>query len=238
MTSIIFKPALALGRMLRARKISARELLQECLLQHAMHNPSINAVIFTNIEAAQKAAAAADRRIAKGKALSPIDGVPMTIKESFDWAGAPSTWGDPALKDNIPSKNAVALQRMTDAGAVLYGKTNVPIHLADWQSFNAIYGTTNNPWDVTRTPGGSSGGAAAALATGMSALEVGSDIGSSIRNPAHYCGVFRPQAHLWRGALSRPPDAGQRVDQRHHGCWPPRPLGQGPDGDDEHSRRQ
>ncbi len=190
MGNVTFKSALELGRMLRARKISAKELLGECLSQYAKHNDAINAVIFTNLEKAQKAAAAADRRLAKGKALSLFDGVPMTIKESFDWAGAPSTWGDPALKDNIASKDAVALKRMTDAGAVLYGKTNVPLHLADWQSFNEIYGTTNNPWDVTRTPGGSSGGAAAALATGMSALEVGSDIGSSIRNPAHYCGVF------------------------------------------------
>ncbi len=176
--------------MLRARKLSARELLQDCLSQYAKHNDAINAVIFTDFDRAKKAAAAADKRLAKGKPLSIFDGVPMTIKESFDWAGTPSTWGDPALKDNVPSKDAVALRRMTSAGAVLYGKTNVPLHLADWQSFNAIYGTTSNPWDVTRTPGGSSGGAAAALATGMSALEVGSDIGSSIRNPAHYCGVF------------------------------------------------
>ena len=190
MTSIVFKSALELGRKLRARKISSRELLGECLAQHAKHNPAINAVIFTEIERAQKAAAAADRRLKQGTARSAFDGVPMTIKESFDWAGTPSTWGDPALKNNIASKDAVALTRMTDAGAVLYGKTNVPLALSDWQSFNAIYGTTNNPWDVTRTPGGSSGGAAAALATGMSALEVGSDIGASIRNPAHYCGVF------------------------------------------------
>jgi amidase len=190
MTNIVFKSALELGRMLRARKISARDLLQACLSQYAKHNSTINAVIFTNLDKAQKAATAVDKRLAKGKPLSVFDGVPMTIKESFDWEGAPSTWGDPALKDNIAAKDAVALQRITDAGAVLYGKTNVPLHLADWQSFNVIYGTTNNPWDVTRTPGGSSGGAAAALATGMSTLEVGSDIGSSIRNPAHYCGVF------------------------------------------------
>jgi amidase len=211
MTSVVFQSALRLGRMLRARRISSRELLQECLLQHALHNPTINAVIYTSIDRAKKAATAADRRIAKGKSLSPFDGIPMTIKESFDWAGAPSTWGDPDLKNNVPHTNAVALQRMTDAGAVLYGKTNVPIHLADWQSFNAIYGTTHNPWDVTRTPGGSSGGAAAALATGMSALEVGSDIGSSIRNPAHYCGVFghKPtygvvpyRGHLMPGSVS------------------------------------
>ena len=211
MTALVFKSALELGRMLRARKISARELLAECLSQYAQHNDTINAVIFTDIERAQKAATAADRRLKKGAALSPFDGVPMTIKESFDWAGTPSTWGDPALKNNFPTKNAVALQRMTDAGAILYGKTNVPLALSDWQSFNAIYGTTNNPWDVTRTPGGSSGGAAAALATGMSALEVGSDIGASIRNPAHYCGVFghKPtygvvpyRGHLMPGSVS------------------------------------
>lgn len=197
--------------MLRAHKISSRELLADCLSQYARHNDAINAVIFTDVERAQKAAVAADRRLKKGVALSPFDGVPMTIKESFDWSGTPSTWGDPALMDNIATKDAVALTRMTDAGAVLYGKTNVPLALSDWQSFNAIYGTTNNPWDVTRTPGGSSGGAAAALATGMSALEVGSDIGASIRNPAHYCGVFghKPtygvvpyRGHLMPGSVS------------------------------------
>jgi amidase len=96
----------------------------------------------------------------------------------------------PRFRDNIASADAVAITRLTDAGAVIYGKTNVPLMLADWQSFNEIYGTTNNPWDVARAPGGSSGGSAVALATGMSALEVGSDIGASIRNPAHYCGVY------------------------------------------------
>jgi amidase len=211
MTSIVFKSALELGRMLRAGKISSRELLGECLSQYARHNDAINAVIFTDIARAKKSAAAADRRLKRGTPLSLFDGVPMTIKESFDWAGTPSTWGDLALKNNIAKKDAVALKRMTDAGAVLYGKTNVPLALSDWQSFNAIYGTTNNPWDVTRTPGGSSGGAAAALATGMSALEVGSDIGASIRNPAHYCGVFghKPtygvvpyRGHLMPGSVS------------------------------------
>jgi amidase len=209
--TVVFKSALALGRLLRSRKISARELLKECLAQHRKYNPAINAVIRTQTEQAEKAAAASDKRLKAGIARSVFEGVPMTIKESFDWVGAPSTWGDPALKDNVPTRDAAALSRMTDAGAVLYGKTNVPLHLADWQSFNTIYGTTNNPWDVTRTPGGSSGGAAAALATGMSALEVGSDIGSSIRNPAHYCGVFghKPtygivpyRGHLMPGSVS------------------------------------
>ncbi len=190
MTSLVFKSALELGRMLRTRKISAPELLQACLDQYAKHNDSINAVIVTKIDDAKKAAATAEKRLKHGTPLSLFDGVPMTMKESFDWAGTPSTWGDPDLKDNFPKADAVAAQHMMAAGAVAYGKTNVPFHLSDWQSFNAIYGTTNNPWDLTRTPGGSSGGAAAALATGMSALEIGSDIGASIRNPAHYCGVY------------------------------------------------
>ena len=115
------------------------------------------------------------------------------ILTSFAFPTRPSvatTWGALPWRDNIATDDAVALTRLTGQGAVLYGKTNVPFMLADWQSFNAIYGTTNNPWDVTRVPGGSSGGSAAALASGMSALEVGSDIGASIRNPAHYCGVY------------------------------------------------
>jgi amidase len=172
MSDIVFKSALEQAQLLKKKKLSAVELLGECLTQYARHNERINAVILTDLSRGRAAAAAADKRLANGEALSPFDGVPMTAKESFDWSGHPSTWGDPALIDNIPSKNAVALQRMLDAGAVMYGKTNVPLALADWQSFNAVYGTTNNPWDVTRTPGGSSGGAAAALATGMTALEM------------------------------------------------------------------
>jgi amidase len=208
---LVFKSALALGRLLKARKISSRELLQACLDQYAAHNSRINAVIVTDFSRAWKAADAADRRLKKKAAVSPFDGVPMTAKESFDWVGQPSTWGDPALAENIAKTDAVALTRMCQAGAVPYCKTNVPLALSDWQSFNAIYGTTNNPWDVTRTPGGSSGGSAAALATGMSALEIGSDIGASIRNPAHYCGVYghKPtygvvpyRGHLMPGSVS------------------------------------
>ncbi|MFO1034422.1 MAG: amidase family protein [Hyphomicrobiales bacterium] len=146
MSDLVFKPALELGRLLKRKKISAVELLGECLTQYARHNARINAVILTDLSRARAAARAADERIAKGETLSPFDGVPMTIKESFDWAGHPSTWGDPALIDNVPAVNAVAVQRMMDAGVVVYGKTNVPLNLADWQSFNEVYGTTNNPW--------------------------------------------------------------------------------------------
>ena len=114
----------------------------------------------------------------------------MTVKESFDIAGLPTTWGVPAERNSIARGNALAVDRLLAAGAVVFGKTNVPLLLADWQSYNEIYGTTNNPWDLTRSPGGSSGGSAAALAAGLTGLEIGSDIGSSIRNPAHFCGVF------------------------------------------------
>lgn len=211
MSDVVYKSALELGRMLKKKKLSAVELLGECLTQYARHNEKVNAVILTDLARARSAARAADKRIAAGETVSPFDGVPMTAKESFDWEGHPSTWGDPELVNNVPKTNAVALQRMLDAGAVMYGKTNVPLGLADWQSFNAVYGTTNNPWDVTRTPGGSSGGSAAALATGMTALEIGSDIGASIRNPAHYCGVYghKPtygvvpyRGHLMPGSVS------------------------------------
>jgi amidase len=112
------------------------------------------------------------------------------VKESFDVPGLPTTWGFESMRGNVATRSAVAVQRLLDAGAVIFGKTNVPVALSDWQSFNPIYGTTNNPWDPARTPGGSSGGSAAALAAGLSALELGSDIGASIRNPAHYCGVY------------------------------------------------
>jgi amidase len=190
MDALVFKPALALARLLRARKIGARELLDLSWAQVEKHNGALNAVIVSDIARARKAAAAADRRLKKGEPNGPFDGVPMTIKESFDWTGTPSTWGAPRFKNNIAKSDAVALKRMTDAGAIIFGKTNVPLMLADWQSFNDIYGTTNNPWDVTRAPGGSSGGSAVALAAGMSAIEIGSDIGASIRNPAHYCGVY------------------------------------------------
>jgi amidase len=143
-----------------------------------------------DVEAARKRAGAADKALAKGEVWGPLHGVPMTIKESYDVVGMPTTWGLPQHKANYPKKNAIVVERFSKAGAVLFGKTNVPLYLADWQSFNDIYGTTNNPWDITRVPGGSSGGSVAALAAGLTGLEAGSDIGASIRNPAHYCGVF------------------------------------------------
>src|SRR5262249_22235223 len=153
------------------------------------YNPRLNAIIATDFDTARKRARAADRALAKGDTWGPLHGVPMTIKESYDIVGMPTTWGVPELKDNIASKNALAVDRMLGTGVVLFGKTNVPLMLADWQSYNDIYGTTNNPWDLTRPPGGSSGVSAAALAAGFTGIDAGSDIGSSIRTPALFCGV-------------------------------------------------
>jgi amidase len=126
----------------------------------------------------------------------PLLELPMTVKEQFNVAGLPTTWGDPKFKDWRPDADALAVERLKAAGAIIIGKTNVPLRLSDWQSYNEVYGTTNNPWDPTRTPGGSSGGAAAALATGFVPLELGSDIGGSLRAPAHFCGVFSHKPSL------------------------------------------
>ena len=190
MLELPFRSAKELASALRAKKIGCLELLDLYLERVERHNPRINAIVWMNADAARKRAKAADKALAKGEVWGPLHGVPMTIKESYDVVGMPTTWGVPEYKDNYPKANAVAVDRFLNAGAVLFGKTNVPLYLADWQSFNEIYGTTNNPWDVTRTPGGSSGGSAAALAAGLTARERGSDLGASIRNPAHYCGVW------------------------------------------------
>ncbi len=190
MTDIAFLPARRLAGLIRRGKIGCLELLDHYLARVERHNPALNAIIVTDIPKARKRARAADRALAKGELWGPLHGVPMTVKESFDVEGLPTTWGVPAYKDNIAGRNAVAVDRWLAAGAVLFGKTNVPIWVADAQSFNAIYGTTNNPWNLALTPGGSSGGASAALAAGLTGIEMGSDIASSVRNPAAFCGLF------------------------------------------------
>ena len=185
--STAFWSATRLAQALRAKKMSALELFDLYAARVRQHNRALNALCVMDLDAGRKAARAADR--AKGK-KGPLHGVPMTVKESFNVAGWPTTWGLPEHKDNVARKDALAVERLKRAGAIVFGKTNVPVLLADWQSFNPVYGTTNNPWDLLRTPGGSSGGSAAALAAGLTGLELGSDIGASIRNPAHYCGVY------------------------------------------------
>jgi amidase len=189
-SSFPFGSAVQLARAVRTGKVSAVELLRAYLDRVDRLNPAINAVVVDDREAALRHARAADRALAKGAAVGPLHGVPITVKESFNLVGQPTTWGYPELKGNVATSDAVVVQRLRAAGAVIFGKTNVPVSLADFQSYNDVYGTTNNPWDLARGPGGSSGGSAAVTAAGLSGLEYGSDIGGSIRNPAAYCGVY------------------------------------------------
>lgn len=190
MNDIALHSAKRLAGLIRRRKIGCLELLDHYLARVDRFNPDLNAIIVTDIPKARQRARAADTALAKGDVWGPLHGVPMTVKESFDVAGLPTTWGSPDFKNNIAKTNALAVDRWLGAGAVLFGKTNVPLWLADAQTFNDIYGRTNNPWDLSKTPGGSSGGAAAALAAGLTGIEMGSDIASSVRNPAHFCGIF------------------------------------------------
>src|SRR5437764_8806209 len=192
--------------MLAKRQISARELLDAAISRVEALDPKINAVVVRDFEGARAAADIADAALTKGE-RRPLLGLPMTVKEAFHVAGLPTTWGNPKFKDWKAEVDALAVQRLKAAGAVVLGKTNVPLGLSDSQSYNDVYGTTNNPWDLTRTPGGSSGGSAAALAAGFVPLELGSDIGGSLRGPAHFCGVFshKPTLDLVPQRGSGPP---------------------------------
>jgi amidase len=184
-----FTTAVELSAALAARKVSAVELAQDVIGRIERHDARINAICVRDFERGLAAARAADAELARG-VKKPLLGLPLTIKESYNIAGLPTTWGIPPQKDFTPTEDALAISRVKDAGGVILGKTNVPLSLADWQSYNDIYGTTNNPFDLGRTPGGSSGGSSAALAAGYGPLSLGSDIGGSLRVPAFHCGVY------------------------------------------------
>ena len=193
-----FATAAAAAIALRNKQISARELLSITFQRIDRHNPSLNAIVWQDRERATACAKAADEAIAAGAAVGALHGVPITIKESFAYQGSPSTWGLPALKNANSPCTAIAVERLESAGAIVVGKTNVAVMLGDWQSDNPVYGTTNNPWDLARTPGGSTGGGAAAVAAGLGCLTIGSDLSGSIRIPAHFCGVYghKPSLNL------------------------------------------
>jgi amidase len=190
-----YRTAIDLVDALAKRQISARELLDAAIARIEALDPTINAVVVRDFDRAHSAAKAADAALARGE-RRPLLGLPMTVKEQFNVVGLPTTWGYPNFKGWQPDADALAVQRLKAAGAIIIGKTNVPVSLADWQSYNEIYGTTNNPWRLDRSPGGSSGGSAAALAAGFVAMELGSDIGGSLRVPAHFCGVFAHKPSL------------------------------------------
>ncbi len=184
-----YPSAADLAMALAARKCSAVELADHAIARIEALDGSLNAVVVRDFAAARRAAAAADAALARGE-RRPLLGLPMTVKEAFNVAGLRTTWGIPTFRNWCPAEDAAVIERAKTAGAIILGKTNVPLGLGDWQSYNDLYGTTNNPWDVSRTPGGSSGGAAAALAAGYVPLEIGSDLGGSLRAPAHFCGVY------------------------------------------------
>ena len=207
---MIFNSAHEILEKIKQREVSSLEVLESFLAQVEKVNPKINAIVALDIERAKEKAKEADNKISLKSKLGPLHGLPMTIKDAFEVEGIVSTGGNPAWKDNIPKRNAEAVQRLVDAGAIIFGKTNVPFLSSDLQSFNKIYGTTNNPWDLERTPGGSSGGSAAALAAGMTPLELGSDIGGSIRVPAHFCGLYghKPSYNIISEVGHMPPPPG------------------------------
>lgn len=183
------KSALATAAAIRAGDTTALAACEAAIARIEASDGAINAVVVRDFDRARDQARDVDRRRADGFD-APLLGVPMTVKESFDVAGLPTTWGHEKHRGFVPTDDAVAVERLKRAGAVILGKTNVPVDLADLQSVNPVYGRTSHPLDPTRTPGGSSGGAAAALAAGMVALEIGSDIGGSIRVPSHFCGIW------------------------------------------------
>jgi amidase len=184
-----FTSAVELSKALAAKKVSAVELAQDVIGRIERHDGKINAVCVRDFDRGLEAARAADAALARGE-NKPLLGIPLTVKESYNVAGLPTTWGIPAQKDFTPDEDALSISRVKDAGGVILGKTNVPIALGDWQSHNEIYGVTNNPYHLGRTPGGSSGGSSAALAAGYGALSLGSDIGGSLRVPAFHCGIY------------------------------------------------
>ena len=188
--NILTLPANILVHKIKNKEISSQELLKIQLQHISEHNASINAVITINEDLALKKAIEADEAMQKGENWGPLHGLPITMKDAYEVKDIISTGGSVKWKDHIPASNAVVADRLQQAGAIVFGKTNVPLLSGDWQSYNELFGVTNNPWNTHKTPGGSSGGSAAAVSMGFSSLEVGSDLGGSVRIPAHFCGVY------------------------------------------------
>jgi amidase len=182
--------ACELTAALAERTVSSHEVLEHLVARTERLNGDLNAIVALDLDRARKAADAADAVTASGAPTGPLHGLPMTVKDVWETEGLVTTSGAPELASYVPASDALAVARLRDAGAVIFGKTNTPLYAGDFQTYNDVYGVTNNPWDTSHTAGGSSGGAAAAVAAGLTPLELGSDIGGSIRNPAHFNGVY------------------------------------------------
>ncbi|MGD0722096.1 MAG: amidase family protein [Roseiarcus sp.] len=189
MDDLLLLPATILRGMLLAREISSVELVRCSLARIEAVNPALNALIALDPPGALAAAEESDRRIAAGAARA-LEGLPISVKDAFDVAGLPASVGAPALRERRPEADAPAVARLRAAGAIILGKSNVPVYSSDFQTYNPIHGATNHPRDPRLSPGGSSGGGAAAIASGMTTLELGADLGGSLRWPAHACGIF------------------------------------------------
>jgi amidase len=175
---------------MRRRELGSVELLEAQLARIERLNPDVNAVCTLSIEGARQSAVTADESAARGRFSGSLHGIPITVKDAIATSGIRSTGGSPQLLDNVPQHDAEAVAAVKREGAIVFGKTNLPLWSGDLQTFNEMFGTTNNPWDLSRVPGGSSGGAAAAVACGMTSFEIGTDIGGSVRVPSAFCGVF------------------------------------------------
>jgi amidase len=211
MSDLPFCSATRLTAALAEGEISSRELLDLYLARVEALDPKLGAVVTLDAERARRRADEADAARARGERWGPLHGLPITVKDCWETAGLRTTCGVERLKDHVPETHAVSVQRLVDAGAVLFGKTNTPAWTLDWQTYNDLFGITRNPWDPERTSGGSSGGSAAAVAAGLTGLELGSDIGGSIRVPSHCCGVYGHKP-TWgivplRGHVPGPPGA-------------------------------
>ena len=183
-------PAVRQAEAIRQGEFSSRELLELYVDRLERINPELNAVVTVDLEGAREAVDAADRMLAEGNVAGPLHGLPITIKDALETAGIRSTGGATELADNVPGKDAPVVAALKAAGAIVFGKTNLPRWSGDIQAYNDMFGTTVNPWNPERVPGGSSGGAAAAVAAGLTSFEIGTDIGGSIRFPSSFCGVF------------------------------------------------
>jgi len=188
--TLVFTSASVAARAISRGEITSIDLTKAILRRIEAYNPKLNAIVTLLSKEALLGAKEADRVVKTGEKLGLLHGVPVTVKDCFEMKGVRTTAGSKSLLDYIPERDSTVVKRLREAGAVIIGRTNIPEMAADWQTYNPLFGTTNNPWDVARTPGGSTGGGASALAAGLTFLEVGSDVGGSIRVPSHFCGLY------------------------------------------------
>jgi amidase len=216
MIDISTSSAAELAAAIRRREISSSELLEGYIARIAKFDKPLNAVVTLDLEHARRRAKEADEVLARGESWGPLHGLPITVKDALETAGIRSTGAFPPWTDHVPTLDATVVERTVKAGAIVFGKTNLPVLSSDLQSYNPIFGTTNNPWNTERVPGGSSGGSAVSVACGFTAFEIGSDIGGSIRTPSNWCGVYghKPTYGLipQRGHLPGPPGMLSELD--------------------------